>query len=199
MQSRKAHLQHLTHLLSYAALSLLAIVVASSGLVLLLPGCSPITRYRVLSFFFDGVPPPPGLEEPLPEKVTGPWGIELDPNDPAAKAILARATVTRPSDIEKDKPKFFHAPFAKQRCRGCHTSEQSFQIPTASDTCRKCHAPYYDVQRDDWLHGPVALGMCSICHESHSSEHDGLLTEAMPDICWSCHDASQTLTNPPHT
>ena len=157
-------------------------------------GCNSDVRYRILSFFFDGVPPPEGATT-RPTPVVGPWGIPLDPDDPEAKKFLARAAARGPAKYE---PAFLHQPFEKRLCAECHNPEKSYQAPVADDTCAKCHAPYYRYRSDDWVHGPVALGMCATCHKSHQSKYPGLLTMDVPDMCFSCHDASRILWRPQH-
>ncbi len=177
-----------------SALPTVVLAIVSILLASLMFGCDPITKYRVLSFFFDGVPVPPGLAEDEPEEVTGPWGMKLDPNDPAAQKYLAgRAGTRRPQDSSKPEHVYYHAPYYNRNCDPCHYAKGSFQAVVAEDICRKCHDSYYDLREDDWVHGPVALGKCQMCHEPHEASHEALLKDPMPDLCFSCHDAKQTL------
>jgi predicted CXXCH cytochrome family protein len=41
---------------------------------------------------------------------------------------------------------------------------------------------------DAYVHGPVAVGECLFCHDAHASNHKALLKEAVPDLCYMCHD-----------
>jgi predicted CXXCH cytochrome family protein len=41
------------------------------------------------------------------------------------------------------------------------------------------------------LHGPTAIGQCTICHNPHSSEEKGLLTEPHSQLCFSCHETTR--------
>ena len=67
-------------------------------------GCSPKTKYHVLSFFFDGVPPPPGMPGyGEPEVIIGPDGTELDPKDPRTIEFLATDRIRR-KDIGEAGP-----------------------------------------------------------------------------------------------
>lgn len=77
----------------------------------------------------------------------------------------------------------------KMACSDCHsthgdTSEWQFAQQTLNQTCFDCHAekrgPYL------WEHAPVAED-CSTCHESHGSNHPGMLTMRAPMLCQSCH------------
>ena len=161
-------------------------------------GCNQITRYRVLSFFFDGVPLPPGMPAPKTTIVPGPWGTELAADDPRAQKLRG-SVATRPAREKIRQPTWFqHEPYRKRRCRACHSDRISHDTAAAARTCQKCHRPYYDLQADDWTHGPVALGRCELCHVSHRSEHRGLLTNAMPALCFHCHDEKTTRSRPHH-
>jgi predicted CXXCH cytochrome family protein len=170
-----------------------------AALLVVAAGCrDEVARYRVLSFFFDGVPPPAGMPNAPPKKIVGPWGIRLDPNDPNAREIIAAATRAATQTATEEPVAFLHAPYRDRLCRSCHSGETSFQVPLTTDICRKCHLPYYDLKGDDWVHGPVALGKCAMCHTSHKSEYPGLLTTAMPNLCFSCHEARPLLDRPYH-
>ncbi|MCY2929231.1 MAG: hypothetical protein NTV86_06990 [Planctomycetota bacterium] len=186
---RRARSAWLCYALSAAVLAGL-LALAGTGLA----GCSdPDTRYRVLSFFFDGVPRPGEAPRPRggPRRGIGRDHVEdlvasTRPTSGPAAGALAEA------------PLVYHPPYRDPRqCKGCHDPSQSFGKPT-SEVCRKCHARHYDQQWDDWTHGPVALGQCALCHVSHTSRYAGLLTAPMPDLCFGCHDAGRTLARPYH-
>ncbi len=161
-------------------------------------GCDADVRYRVLSFFFDGVPSPGGATSQS-RPIIGPWGIPLDPDDPRAQEFLARAAAKQAvRGPAAEAPMFLHDPFEKRLCAQCHRPEKGYQARIEGDTCAKCHALHYRYQPNDWVHGPVALGMCSACHKSHQSQYPGLLTADVPSLCFSCHDASRVLARPHH-
>ena len=151
---------------------------------MMLIGCDPVTKYKVLSFFFDGVPLPPGMAP--------------DPNAPLTRGQRVRPTTQPAGTAQKPKKIYLHKPYAQRQCTGCHSRATSFQVPVAQDACRKCHPRYYDVPWDDWIHGPVAVSKCSLCHLSHESEYRGLLKEPQTELCFSCHDRPRTLSRPYH-
>ena len=159
-----------------------------------LAGCGdPETRYRVLSFFFDGVPRPG--EAPRPR-----GGIRRGLGSAGPEDLVATTTrpTTGPAAAVAEAPLVYHPPYRDPRqCKGCHDPSKAFGAP-AADVCMKCHKRHYDQQWDDWTHGPVALGQCSLCHVPHSSRYAGLLTAPMPDLCLGCHDAKRTLERPYH-
>jgi predicted CXXCH cytochrome family protein len=166
---------------------------------LLLAGCSDLTRYRVLSFFFDEVPPPAGIP---PEAVrTPPPGAVPWQTEAAAERQeqVAQAAEAPPAPPEPAKPVFFHAPYQRRQCAECHAAEASYQTPIReADVCGKCHADHLEWRQDDWVHGPAALGRCTICPDPHKAEHDNLLTAAQPDLCWTCHDSARVMAQSYH-
>ncbi len=159
-----------------------------------LAGCGdPATRYKVLSFFFDGVPEPGA--PPRPRGVRKGLGLS-GPED----LVATTRPTTGPAGVAAavQAPMVYHAPFKDpKQCKNCHDPSKSFGTP-AADMCRTCHKRHYDQQWDDWTHGPVALGQCALCHVSHSSRYAGLLTAPMPDLCLGCHDAKRTMERPYH-
>jgi len=77
----------------------------------------------------------------------------------------------------------------KMSCAGCHnphgaTTELQLVRQTVNDTCYQCHAekrgPFV------WEHAPVAED-CTLCHDSHGSNHPGMLTQRGPLLCQNCH------------
>jgi predicted CXXCH cytochrome family protein len=42
-----------------------------------------------------------------------------------------------------------------------------------------------------FLHGPVAAGECSVCHDSHGSDYKNLLTIDPNELCFSCHEVTK--------
>ncbi len=138
----------------------LAVALAAVAcLAVLWPGCSVEKNYRVLSFFFDGVPDP---NAPVRRSAGGGLGA-----GPAQAAIVA-----------------VHKPYAEEKCASCHVSR--FQL-TVNDSalCLKCHGEKpteYAV-----MHCPVAAGACLWCHTPHESAYASLLKAPARDVCSQCH------------
>lgn len=135
-------------------------------------GCTPEKHYKVLSFFFDGVPDPNA-----PVVTDGEEGGT--PGQPVARAIL-------------------HKPFAENKCDACHaTATGKFEDFDKADesSCAKCHE---HVQTQfAVMHGPVAIGGCLFCHVPHESTIPALLVDAAPAVCMTCHDRELLPANPP--
>jgi predicted CXXCH cytochrome family protein len=177
---------------------LLALVAVTLTIVLH-AGCSEPTRYHVLSFFFDGVPPPAGFEHLGPQTVMDEWGEQVPIDDPRAQAILQRQAQVQEQQVEAQKVFFYHAPYRDRECFGCHDREGDFQPPDkAGELCQRCHTEYFTAAKDDWIHGPTLLGECRRCHEPHKSEHDSLLTSKQPELCVDCHDPQYVEQDPYH-
>lgn len=160
---------------------------------LLVTGCQDeVKRYETLSFFFDGVPPPAGYDlPPQPQPLIGPWGVQIDPRSELGQQMLAKrqAQPTAAGTDEAEQVFFYHTPYKNRDCFGCHDQAQGYTPPAAGAMlCNKCHASYTQFEQDDWVHGPVVVGQCGWCHESHKSEQPSLTREAQPALCMSCHD-----------
>ena len=176
---------------------ILGLAMIGTGLLVLGCGSDPVANYYLLAFFFDGVPVPPELKGKVREMVEGPWGEMLDPDDPRAKAILAKAA-RRSDTLKAEELEFAHLPFKNRQCTKCHSAQTSFQVPITGSSCRQCHSAHYDAKPDDRVHGPVALGNCAVCHAPHKSQYKGLLNKPQKDQCFFCHDAERTLGRPYH-
>jgi predicted CXXCH cytochrome family protein len=138
---------------------LCAAALGLSGLLSL--GCSIEKNYKVLSFFFDGVPDPNA-----PMKPTRPGG-----------------TV----DIEQSPTYSAHKPWKEERCEECHTRTLKMGSRD-SEVCLKCHAA--KMTEHERMHGPVAVGACLWCHNPHNSAYPHLLKGPAREVCAQCHSAS---------
>ena len=48
------------------------------------------------------------------------------------------------------------------------------------------------------LHGPVGAGLCSACHENHTSKEPHLLKNKGKDLCFNCHLPKDVYANKAH-
>lgn len=162
----------------------LCLGLALMGVLLLwLNGCDTTRHYQTLSFFFDGVPLPPGMAPP-----------------PGSAEELA---IAEAQAIEAARPKpvtyVYHTPYLDRNCFGCHDRQSGYQLDGNDPAlCRSCHQNYFDPVPGDWVHGPVAQQMCAYCHEPHRSEHPAVLRDRQPDICFNCHDPQRLAEDPFH-
>lgn len=132
--------------------------------IIMIVGCTPERRYKVLSFFFDGVP---------------------DPNAPKVDRNAGQVVTTSSGRVIRV---YQHKPFKDNQCGSCHAvssgSYESFEKLDAK-ICLKCHAN--ELTRYPVMHGPVASVQCLTCHSPHESAIPGLLKEKAPGVCTQCH------------
>ena len=156
-------------------------------LVLFIGSCGPEKRYRVLSFFFDGVPP---VTQPDEREST-----EMDVEE--REKPLLPALEQPESESTVPIVRSHHEPHAKRQCERCHdrTSRTFLRVP-AKDLCYLCH----DRTRfqGKYVHGPVAVHQCSACHEPHQSVHEDLLKFTGASLCFICHKEETIRRIPKH-
>jgi len=153
-----------------------AILVALSffALLIILASCQEQRDYKLLSFFFDGVP---------------------DPNAPRLSATV-HFSAAHPLALTPLHA-YQHKPFALGQCYQCHKADrrQLNQLNTA-DLCVRCHTK--TMREFPVMHGPVSAGLCLWCHDPHESDQPHLLKSVGPDLCLQCHDQGLLPSNPAH-
>ncbi|MEJ2684848.1 MAG: cytochrome c3 family protein [Candidatus Sulfobium sp.] len=135
-------------------------------------GCAPKTRYKVLSFFFDGVPNP---EMQVKKKDTNKKEDEMA----RMKAVAYH----------------MHGPYASRHCEGCHTPGSNVLLLPRNKLCFRCHV--LDLSKR-YVHGPVAAGGCLMCHDPHGSAYPYFLVADPATFCLHCHDKKEIFRNEAH-
>jgi len=141
-------------------------------------GCARENRYRVLSFFFDGVPDP-NAPSPIAETDQGGW------------------STTRPGGPRSGMGSV-HKPFADNQCTACHkeSPQGGFALSAVNpNICLDCHQPV--MQQYAVMHAPVVAKACLWCHNPHDSPAKSLLREPPPGICTQCHEKGLLSSKPP--
>jgi len=136
----------------------------------LLYGCEGKTRYQVLSFFFDGVPPPEELKQE--------GGKE-------GKKVTAQ-----PQSTYRE-----HGPYAARLCTSCHERGSNKLLVPIEELCLQCHT--LNIKKK-YIHGPLASGGCKICHSPHGSIYPFLLISEPKDFCLHCHSKKDILMRDVH-
>lgn len=158
-------------------------VVGVIGIVLAVTvACSATTRYRTLSFFFDGVPNPEAkaTDESKPREVSDFRRM--------IESLPERETPAPAAPI----PVSVHAPVRDRQCNQCHNMGTAMTSPAMDvGLCDRCHAEQR--LQAGWNHGPINFGTCVPCHQAHDSPYPHLLAEAVPDLCRQCHVEDSTL------
>ncbi len=136
-------------------------------------GCAPQTRYKVLSFFFDGVPNP----EMIAQKANA--GKHENDEMSSMKAVTYR----------------MHGPYASRNCSGCHTPGSNVLVLPRDKLCFRCHE--LDLSKK-YVHGPVAAGGCLMCHDPHGSAYPYFLIADPATFCLRCHNKKDIAKNEAH-
>lgn len=84
---------------------------------------------------------------------------------------------------------FIHPPTEQQQCTVCHTiidkTKHEFELSAQPpELCYNCHGI---PDKAKHIHGPVAQGACTACHDPHSSPNKFMLAEAGNQQCFICH------------
>lgn len=171
----------------------IALVLLGLGALVATSACSEQRHYKLLSFFFDGVPDPnaPPTDAPVygPRQRTGPLSLE------ERKAIQDRRTPVSTHS--------FHPPYRDKQCSSCHGVQRQGDwlqgIPElrapVEQLCGRCHQR----PQQEFVHGPVATLSCYLCHEHHSSPNPHLLKAADPStLCARCHTGPTFTTREQH-
>ena len=153
------------------------LLLALLGGGLLLQGCDPVTRHKVLTTIFDGVP-----SQVPPEKILEDYYQQRRAAESAQQAAAAS------SDGKTGVSGSRHRPYAEKKCQACHdfTSRVGLVRPRLQ-LCVMCHKDFVVRDKSVNVHGPVAVGDCSACHLPHTSPHKALLERNETEICSKCH------------
>lgn len=143
--------------------------------VILIPvACSVEKRYRMLSFFFDGVP------DPFADSLSVESDTVLVPEEDSS-TFFAHLV----------KPEFLvHQPYRDRECSMCHEQGSMSNLSTSQpDLCYSCHTNFSEIYSNE--HGPSVGGYCTQCHNPHRSKNESLLERQGLDLCLNCHGSDQ--------
>lgn len=155
------------------------VMAASTAVVAGLVSCAGKNRHEVLSFFFDGVPQAGAI--------------------PAGKTAVAGGPSPEAAPVPTAAPERFfpHTPYKQSRCEGCHSAESGQLVqPIQEGLCLKCHVRLLEGKA--FLHAPVAVGDCALCHHYHGSPYPNLLLTDPIKTCLKCHDLADLSAGPHH-
>lgn len=158
-----------TRLLFYLVL----VAVCVSGLFL--SSCSEESRHKVLTFFFEGVPP-------IGYKKVNRFARRLETQQSQVITGNEKQTI-----LSAQKRGSSHKP--SRDCNECHLrrigSSQSQLSKPIPNLCYSCHDNF--AAAGTILHGPIAVGECMFCHSPHQSSYVHLQKAPQPDLCYRCH------------
>jgi predicted CXXCH cytochrome family protein len=146
--------------------------------VALLFSCSASKHYRLLSFFFDGVPSPADtLATP---------GDTMNVTENLFITEERTLIVSRPDSLKT----IYHYPYSESECSYCHVENSPAELTARQpDLCYMCHDDF--ANNYNYQHGPVSGGYCTMCHHPHSSTNTYLLIRRGNELCLFCHTDDQ--------
>ncbi len=154
----------------------------SLALSAVLVSCSPRLSNNMLSFFFDGVPPLDTVKT-----MSGQDNRKENRNP----------EIFRPVPIVADNNFSLHPPYKEKECFSCHDENaQSELLMPQPDLCYLCHNDFSKEYK--FVHGPVAAGYCTSCHNPHKSELKKLLIRPGQQLCLDCHLSKSVFKNKNH-
>ncbi len=85
-----------------------------------------------------------------------------------------------------------HIPNDQRACSVCHRLRDDLTAVSTGgyagkNPCYSCHQDKIGAYAQDYIHGPVAGGTCTICHDPHGSEFEFSLVNPVAVLCPSCH------------
>lgn len=100
------------------------------------------------------------------------------------------------------KKRFHWAIFGEKACNECHaphaSKERNLLKAPEAEVCGECHQDTVERSRTvKEKHNPVKEGLCTYCHDPHSSDNLLLITRpSIIELCGSCHDWQKHATHP---
>ncbi len=85
-----------------------------------------------------------------------------------------------------------HGAENEELCTMCHSIAPDMTRHTVGrysdmNPCFKCHTDKIGEFAQDFIHGPVAGGTCTVCHNPHGSQFARNLKTPLPVLCIFCH------------
>jgi len=167
--------------------SLKAVLMLLLGsFVLLSAGCfhmDPLKKHNLLTTVFDGVPDLPDLDELCQENVEELFNQYYE--ERITEASMNDWEATKAGKGKSREHASRHRPWAEKNCRGCHNFKAKNKLKRPlNKICFLCHKNFI---QGTFVHGPVAVGACTACHNPHSTGNPSLLKRPLKTICFKCH------------
>jgi len=64
---------------------------------------------------------------------------------------------------------------------------------SVSKLCLSCHKGAGSLMTKRYVHKPVAMGLCTACHNPHTSKNKKLIGSELKDLCFKCHSEKRLL------
>jgi predicted CXXCH cytochrome family protein len=159
--------------MKFQKLHRLPLLLALGG-VWIITACNTPSRHRLLTVFFDGVPPLNAGTNAAPVAAPAPGAIQVPGEVPKTNAPPVDTFTV-------------HPPFREHNCEECHESGSGQGLRVSPpQLCWTCHKDFLAGQQVK--HQPVEDGECTSCHDPHQSENKNLLLQKGNALCLTCHD-----------
>lgn len=115
-----------------------------------------------------------------PHKTTNPHLLRAPTSSLCHKCHQEVADESAPDDTKE----------SHSQCTSCHAAHASPKVGGTDRTpelCYKCHESLEPAALKGWVHGPVAVGQCLLCHEPHRTRNPHQLRQRIPALCYGCH------------
>jgi predicted CXXCH cytochrome family protein len=137
-------------------------------------------------------------EEDLPESCQDCHDLKV------AGSIIPTGLLTQTSCIEchknlMEKGSWKHSTTVNQQCLTCHLQQGTswgIGLPTGNirDFCLNCHTGKRSWLSRSFIHGPVSIGGCTLCHNPHGeNQRYQLIAEGSLSLCIECHGDKENL------
>ncbi|MCK5076303.1 MAG: hypothetical protein KAR38_08000 [Calditrichia bacterium] len=94
-------------------------------------------------------------------------------------------------------PCYSHPGIKDKSCDDCHNKEAgNAPMDKQPDLCYACHEDFSEQFK--YVHGPVAGGFCTECHNIHNSKNEKLIVRTGREMCLYCHESSDVFKNEVH-
>lgn len=153
----------------------MAVLTVALGVLI---GCSPQTKRKWLTTFFDGVPQEGAVR-------TNRVAIEYDEDGRPLQHRVRGAT----NNLVAAPAPFFvkHPPFEEKKCLDCHESRFSVRLRgPEKQVCFTCHTDF--IASSAVKHLPADNGECTDCHAPHGSQYPVMLKRPVKELCFECHE-----------
>jgi predicted CXXCH cytochrome family protein len=94
-----------------------------------------------------------------------------------------------------------HSTTVNQQCLSCHQQfvkpwRIGFPVAKIEEICFTCHTGKRIWQTSEFIHGPLHIGGCTLCHDPHGENNRyQLWAEGSTTLCLSCHGDKQNLVS----
>jgi predicted CXXCH cytochrome family protein len=85
-----------------------------------------------------------------------------------------------------------HGMISRRDCFACHDERSGDWTIADEDAvlCAKCHEARPAAK---FIHGPLAIGSCTVCHDPHGQTNPGFLIATGEALCFRCHTEADAL------